>query len=470
MIEPAEKKLTPFLDWSAYKDAGLGDAYADIPKQGGDYAKAVAVCINSMTCLRPIDRGVMCPSFRITKDSAYSPGGRVRILKKLLNNDVVDFDDPELVSSLDACVACKGCKRECENNVDIAMIKTEFLAQRMILKPPTTRQQLFAQLPDLLHHHQLMKSLIKWRNRSPLLRQLGEKLFKISALRDLPQPAEQPFNSIGSANTTEHFSTELFSEARSEALTENSMESSQAVVLMVDSFTNHFSPDSAKAAVAVLKAAGYQVIIPSKKNQRVFNFGRNTFSGGFVEKSAAQAKELLDTITPWVEKELPIIGLEPSCLLMLRDEYKMMELGEIAEKAAGLAVLFEEFIAKESTAGRLKLPLKPYQYHFPLLVHGHCHQKAVGAMKSMRKVLKLIPDCDFDFIESSCCGGAGSFAYEKEHEAASIQMAELALLPRIRENPKSLIVSNGFSCREQIAFTADQPSVHLSEVLFDHLT
>lgn len=446
--------MKTYLDWSEYEDAGLGDAYADIPKTGGDYAKAISVCINSMTCLRPIDRGVMCPSFRISKNAAFSPGGRVRLLKKALNSPSAEalFEDPELVEAMDLCVACKGCKRECENNVDMAMIKAEYQAQLMAHEAPSLRQRLLAMMPYYLRFHGAMRTLINLRNRSSWLRNWGEQWLGIAADRDLPELAEQSFT----ANLPEQTTATITA-------------GKGAVVLLIDTFTDHYSPATAEAAVAVLEAAGYEVKIPLHNQMRSFCCGRTLFSGGYIDQARKEAQTLLDELTPYLDAGTPIVGLEPSCLLMLRDEFKSLSLGEAGKQAADSALLFEEFLAREQMAGRLDLTLQSYLYSDAVMVHGHCHEKAVGAMKSIRKVLKIIPDSEFEFIEASCCGGAGTFGYEAEHSIASLQMAEQALLPKLREKPLAPVISNGFSCREQMKFGADRATLHLAEVLYDHL-
>ncbi|WP_027854367.1 (Fe-S)-binding protein [Marinobacterium litorale] len=430
--------MKPELDWSTYENAGLGDAYADIPKTGGDYAKAVAVCINSMVCLRPIDRGVMCPSFRIHNDVAYSPGGRSRLIKKLLNGEIGLDEKQTLDQAMDCCVACKGCKRECDTNLDIATIRTEYLAQRVNAEGPSLRQKLFAELPNMLRHPRLTKLSIAVVNHSPwLVKRLG-----LNPEHPIPRPlpAPQLTPAVAKAGATE-------------------------VLLWVDSFSRHYAPDSAEAALRVLEAAGFSV----KLLEREFCGGRSAYSQGMIDKARAQAAELVEALKPHLDAGRPVIGLEPSTLLMLRDEFQTLGLGELAEQLGKSALLFEEFLAREIAAGRLELPLKAIANTRPVLVHGHCHQKAVGAMKSVRKVLKLIPELEFDFIEASCCGGAGSFAFEAENAEDSRAMAELALMPALAENPDAELVANGFSCREQVARLGGPDSVHLAELLARHL-
>ncbi|MFM8332585.1 MAG: (Fe-S)-binding protein [Candidatus Methylumidiphilus sp.] len=437
--------MKTFLDWSAYEDAGLGDAYADIPKTGGDFAKAVAVCINSKACERFNDKGVMCPSFRVTEDEQLSTGGRVRLLKAALNG-TLPLADPALRRTMDLCVSCKGCKRECENAVDMALIKVEYLAQLDAQSGPPLRRRLFATLPVWLRRWPGLRRLIVWRNQSTTLARLGETLFGIAAGRRLPVPAAAAWAKPAIQDAT----------------------TGREVVLFVDTFSRHFDPDIADAAVQVLRAAGYRAIIAEPaQTDRPLCCGRTYLAQGRVAEAQAEARRMLDALLPHVAAGRTIVGLEPSCLLTLRDEYKALGLGEDAHTVAAQALLFEEFIAREHTAKTLNLNLKPLPK--TVLVHGHCHQKAVGAMKSMRKVLKLIPGLEFDFIESSCCGMAGSFGLEAEHAALSWEMAEAALLPKLRENPSSLVLSNGFSCRQQILEGAGRPALHVAQVFRDAL-
>jgi Fe-S oxidoreductase len=448
------------LDWSSYEDAGMGDAYADIPKQGGDFAKAVAVCINSHRC-ETEDRGVMCPSFRVSGNPDLSTGGRVRLLKQALNAPSVKsalLHDERLAEAMDLCVACKGCKRECENNVDMALIKTEYMAQRNTREGPGLRSRLFAHLPRWLHRYPVLSQLVRLRNRWPWLSKSVEIGLGIDATRKLPEATD---TFIQSATT-------------SPIPQENRL---PEIVLLVDTFTRYYEPDIAEAAIAVLNAGGYQVTIAntsyaSPEPERPLCCGRTYLAQGMIDEARYEARRLLDALLPHVRAGRLLIGLEPSCLLGLRDDYLALKLGEEAREVATSALLFEEFLAKELMAKRLKLPLKRLddkQGTLTSLVHGHCHQKAVGAMKSMRKVLKLIPDHKFNIIDAGCCGMAGSFGLEHEHSEISKAMAAQALWPALNVEPDARVVANGFSCRQQIQENDQRTSVHLAQLMRDAL-
>lgn len=439
------------LDWSSYETAGQGDAYAGIPASGGDFAKAVAVCIGDKQCQRK-PKGVMCPSFRATDDPAHSPGGRVKVLKAALNGELGDdaFAGKELAEAMELCVGCKGCKRECANQVDMAAIKIEYQAQRNALTGTPLRERLVAALPQWLRHRRLLRRLLRLRNRVPLFAGLGEKLLGISARRRLPEPAARPYS----------------------APPEQGVAGERDVILFVDTFARDFEPEIAEAAHAVLSAAGYRVrtlmAAADDEPQRPLCCGRTYLSLGQVEQARREALRMQHALRPALAAGTPIVGLEPSCILSLRDDHLKLGLGAEAEALAKQVWLFEEFIAREHDRKRFAL-----EFRSPppgrTLVHGHCHQKAVGAMKSLRKVLRLIPDLDFEFIEASCCGMAGSFGLEAEHADISMQMAERDLLPALRAAPDAAILANGFSCRHQISEGADRKAFHVALLLRDSL-
>jgi glycerol-3-phosphate dehydrogenase subunit C len=449
---PVKTSVKTMLDWSAYDSYGAGDAYAQIPAQGGAYGKAAAVCIGNRQCQRD-EKGVMCPSYRVTRDAKHSTQHRAATLKAALNGEfgVQPFIGAELAEAMELCVGCKGCKRECPNGVDMALLRTEALAQRWHgLGRVPLRERLFAQLPHYARHWVKYWWLFSWlgtvRERIPLVARVMETWLGIAAKRALPKAARRDFLSAYRQPVQAH-------------------QDRREVVLLVDTFSNHFDPHIAQAALEVLQAAGYAVhIAQPAAGERPLCCGRTFLSNGLIEQARAEATRMLEALWPYVERGLPVIGLEPSCLLMLRDEYYALGLGERVPVMAKAALLLEEFLAREHDAKRLALSLKPLPGK--VLVHGHCHQKAFGAMKAMRKVLGLLPELEVEFIESSCCGMAGAFGMEAEHYAVSMQMGELALLPQVRAaNAETLLIANGTSCRQQIRDGATREAQHLAQVL-----
>lgn len=437
------------LDWSVYDDYGSGDAYAQLPVTGGSFGKAAAVCIGNRQCQRS-EQGVMCPSFRITNDPAHSTHHRAKTLKAALNGELgnTPFVGPELTAAMDLCVGCKGCKRECPNGVDMALLRVETLAQRWrVLGKIPLRERLLARLPKFLMWYPLLRPLIGLRERVPLFARLGERWLGISAKRTLPTIAKRSF-------------LETLSRVSFGAI------DGKEVALLVDTFSNYFAPETAQAALDVLVAGGYRVhIAHANEGKRPLCCGRTFLSNGMVKEARDEARRMVSALLPYVSQGIPIIGLEPSCLLMLRDEYYAYGLGQSAEQVGKAALLLEEFLAREQDAKRLKLNFK-LPPDTSVVVHGHCHQKAFGAMKSVRKLLNQVSGLSSEFIESSCCGMAGAFGFEAEHYEQSMQMAELSLLPSVRQaKPNTWVIANGISCQHQIRDGAQRESVHLAQVL-----
>jgi Fe-S oxidoreductase len=237
-------------------------------------------------------------------------------------------------------------------------------------------------------------------------------------------------------------------------------------VLLVDTFNTYFEPDNARAALRVLEAAGYRVHLPALAgDRRPLCCGRTFLSAGLVDAARAEARRTIRALQPFLARNVPIVGLEPSCLLTLRDEYGVILSKGEADALARNAVLFEEFLAREHKAGNLKLDLQPLREKTALL-HGHCHQKAFGVMGDVAAVLRLVPELDVKPIESSCCGMAGAFGYEAEHYDVSMKMAEASLLPAVRQaGPDTLIVADGTSCRHQIHDGTGRTALHVARVL-----
>ncbi|MGE5147256.1 MAG: (Fe-S)-binding protein, partial [Candidatus Eiseniibacteriota bacterium] len=237
------------------------------------------------------------------------------------------------------------------------------------------------------------------------------------------------------------------------------------VVLFADTFNRYFERENLDAAHRVLTAAGYRVhAVKANDGKRPLCCGRTFLSVGAVDEARAEMTRTLDALAPFITRGVPVIGLEPSCLLSFRDELPVLVKGEVAEALSANALLFEEFLIREQKAGRLSLPLKPLPQK--ALLHGHCHQKAFAAMGAVEGALRLIPELQVETIESSCCGMAGSFGYDAETIEVSLAMGELSLLPAVRKAPAdALIVADGTSCRHQIHDGAAREAVHVARVL-----
>jgi FAD/FMN-containing dehydrogenase/Fe-S oxidoreductase len=451
-------ELKPVFDWSAWnvQNDPLTE-HTSAPGSGGDptggFAKAVEMCNNNGHC-RKFDAGTMCPSFRATRDERHLTRGRANTLRLALSGQLGPdaFTGDAVAEAMDLCVGCKGCRRECPTGVDMAKMKLEWTAHRRARHGSSLKDRLLGRLPDVVHWAGLAPWLFNLRDWMPGAARLGERWLGLSAQRALPRFRSDTFWAVASS---------LGLATRDEALA-----AAKAVVLFVDTFNGSFESENAAAAVRVLQAAGYAVHVPLRPGTHLC-CGRTLLAAGMADEAKAKAAELLSALLPFAERGIAVVGLEPSCLLTMRDEMLVMGLGAGARVLAGRALLFEEFIAGEAKAGRFAPALRPATQ--PMRVHGHCHQKAFAAVQPVLDVLKLIPGAEPQLIESACCGMAGSFGYEAEHYEVSMRMAEANLLPAVRAAPDAIIVADGTSCRHQIADGAGRRALHAARVLADHL-
>jgi Fe-S oxidoreductase len=426
-------ELKTVLDWSAY------------PGAGGGFQGAIEMCNNNGAC-RKLEGGVMCPSYRATRDEKDVTRGRANTLRLAISGqlgpDALASD--EMMETLKLCVSCKACRHECPTGVDMAKMKIEVLAARVATHGLSLRDRLVGYLPRYAGLASRLAPIANWRNRSPLLRMLFEKFTGISARRALPA-----------------FRRDVFSPDADVVGPENGHE----VVLFADTFNHVYERENLDAALRVLVEAGYRVHMPRPADSgRSLCCGRTFLSAGLLDQARGELDRLVATYAPFAARGVPIIGLEPSCLLTLRDELLSLRSDHDAKAISAHAMLFEEFLVREAEAGRLQLPLGPVAGK--ALVHGHCHQKSFGAFKPVEQVLRLVPGLAVETIESSCCGMAGAFGYGADTYQASIDMAELSLLPAVRRaDSATLIVADGTSCRHQIKDGAAREAIHVARVL-----
>jgi FAD/FMN-containing dehydrogenase/Fe-S oxidoreductase len=480
--------LRTALDWRAWdvqNDPVTEQTSA--PGSGGDpahgFAKAVEMCNNNGHC-RKFDAGTMCPSYRVTRDEQHSTRGRANTLRLALSGQLSPAPlgggvgsggskelqmQPQLAhgsedaltseavkEAFELCVSCKGCKRDCPTGVDMAKMKVEFLHHYKARHGYTLKDKLVARLPDYAHWASRLAPLLNLRDRIPGLAALSEKLTGFSAKRTLPQWKTHTF----------------FNRPPENATREEVLAAAKPVVLFVDTFNGTFEAGNAVSALKVLQAAGYTVHVATKTvaDGKHLCCGRTYLASGMVDEAKAKARELVDALLPFAERGIAIVGLEPSCLLTMRDEMLVMGLGEAAHTISGQALLFEEFLARDAAAGKLEvLRSRLHPVSETILLHGHCHQKAFGAVSPIMDVLRLIPGAAPELIESSCCGMAGSFGYEASHYEVSMQMAELSLLPAVRQHPDAIVVADGTSCRHQIRDGAQREAIHVAQLLAQQL-
>ncbi|KIN64064.1 D-lactate dehydrogenase (Cytochrome) [Sulfitobacter noctilucicola] len=419
------------LDWS------------DWTGSGGGFQGAVEMCNNNGAC-RKLKGGVMCPSFRVTRKEQDLTRGRANSLRLAITGqlgpDALTSD--AMAETMKLCVSCKGCKRECPTGVDMAKMKIEVQAARAAKHGIGLHDRLVGYLPRYAPLVSRVPFIANLRNRIPFVAKLTEKLTGFTATRDLPTWATRPFKD---SEVTSH--------------------SAPQAVLFADSFNRYFEPENLRAAMKVLDAANVPFDVASPpKGERALCCGRTFLSSGLVDQAKIEAQRLVDALLPYAQKGIPIIGLEPSCLLTLRDEIPSLLPGKDTELIAEHARMLEEYIADQAGNPDFNLPLKSPAPK--VLLHGHCHQKAMGVMSSIEKTLALLPDTKVEVVETSCCGMAGAFGYGTDTHEISLKMAEADLAPAVRNaDADTLIVADGTSCRHQVADTTDRKPIHVARLL-----
>jgi len=449
------ENFTTRLDWSAW------------PGAGGGFQGAVEMCNNNGAC-RALAGGVMCPSYRVTRDERDVTRGRANSLRLAvtgqLGPDALASD--EMAETLKLCVSCKACRRECPTGVDMARMKIEVQAARAAKKGYSLHDRLVGWLPRYAPFAARFPWLFNLRDRVGAFRRASERVAGFSERRSLPQWRRDVWREASqlSCSGLSRPSTSI-QQPRQEDVDARHKAGHDEVVLFADTFNRYFERENLDAAHRVLTAAGYRVhAVTAADGKRPLCCGRTFLSVGAVDDARAEMQRTLDALTPFVTRGVPVVGLEPSCLLSFRDELPGVIKSEAAQALAANALLFEEFLAREQKAGRLALPLAPLPRK--ALLHGHCHQKSFAAMGAVEGALRLIPELQVETIQSSCCGMAGAFGYDADTIDVSLAMGELSLLPAVRKAPDdALIVADGTSCRHQIHDGAAREALHVARVL-----
>lgn len=424
----AVPEMPTALDWSQW------------PGAGGGFQGAVEMCNNNGAC-RKLAGGAMCPSYRVTRDEVHLTRGRANSLRLAISGqlgpDALAGD--AMADTMKLCVGCKACQRECPTGVDMARMKIEVAAARVAKAGLSLRDRLVAHMPRYAPHLARMPWLANARDTVPGLAGLSETIAGLSSKRSLPKWRSDFYRHGGSAGPID----------------------GTPVILFGDTFNTWFDSENLRAARKVLAAGGFKVVSPLPEgSSRPPCCGRTYLASGLVDKARAEAKRLIAAYLPLVRAGAKIVGLEPSCLLMLRDELTAMKLGAEADEIAAAAMMFEEFVVAH--ADRFEFS----KLERNVLLHGHCHQKAHNVMGSVTDALKLVPGLEVETVESSCCGMAGAFGYQAETYEVSQAMGELSLLPAVRAaESDTLIVADGTSCRHQIADGAHRDAVHVARVL-----
>lgn len=413
----------------------------------GNFSRAVLRCVGVGNCRRH-EGGTMCPSYMATREEKDSTRGRAHMLFEMLQGNVVKkgWHDKRVKESLDLCLACKGCKGDCPVNVDMATLKAEFLSHyyRGRLRPRAAYA--FGLIFRWSRMASLMPAAANFLTQTPGISRMVKAIAGVAPQRPVPKFAGQTFRRL--------FKKKYKDRSNPEETPEHAR---PKVILWPDTFNNYFKPDTLKAAQEVLEAAGHQVIIP----QKVLCCGRPLYDFGMLNLAKRKLLETLKSLQDEIRRGTPLVGLEPSCVAVFRDELAdILPNHEDARRLKAQTYTLAEFLNKKAPG--LSLPALPKK----AIVHGHCHQKAILKMDQEKKILDKM-HVDYQLLDSGCCGLAGYFGYQKgRHYTVSVQVGERVLLPAVRQaDDDTLIIADGFSCREQIEQLTSRKALHLAEVL-----
>ncbi|CRX38395.1 FAD-binding and (Fe-S)-binding domain-containing protein [Estrella lausannensis] len=440
--------LSPLEHLRRYPDQDLPfEPFFDFSKEGG-FDLSIDLCNGNGLCRKK--EGVMCPSFQATRDEYDTTRARAEILRAWISGGKgFKVSDEDVLQVLDLCLMCKGCKKECPSQVDMAKIKAEVLYQNQHKMGTGIRSFLFGHMGLFLYGASMLWPLPQLLQGSSLERRF-KKMMGIAEERSLPLPALRPF-------------TELFRAKKPRG-------DAAKVILFNDTFNQYLSPHIGLKAASFLEAHGFSVVSPPYRC-----CGRTFISKGMLNEALGTAIRLVKTFYPYAQKGIPIIGIEPSCILTLRDEIPSLiqkqrpDLSPEAAAVAKAAMTFEEFLYGYLKEGGTILCKEP-EKEVDVLLHTHCHDTAETGREPARSILKAVPFIKVQEAEEGCCGMAGSFGYEEEHFDLSMKIGELKLLPAVRRFTDSgVVVSNGTSCRSQIQFGTKKEALHMAELLHRYL-
>jgi FAD/FMN-containing dehydrogenase/Fe-S oxidoreductase len=478
-------KVIGLLGKTPYKldeNLRLGAGYApwepetrfQFPADQGSLAGATLRCVGVGKCRRD-EGGVMCPSYRVTREEEHSTRGRAHLLWEMTQGEVIrdGWRSEEVKQSLDLCLACKGCKSDCPVGVDVATYKAEFLSHYYEGRLRPFNAYAFGNIDLWARLASNAPGLANLATQLPIFRDLAKFVAGIPAPRSIPPFAPETFKSrfyrtrvSGAKDSRKNVlgSRSAFgwrsasSSALGHPLSDGALapEDAPPVLLWPDTFNNYFLPGTAMAAADVLEAAGFRVIVPRAN----LCCGRPLYDHGMLDRAEALLLQILDELSPEIEAGIPVIGLEPSCVAVFRDELvNLFPHDQRAQALARQTYLLSEFL--ETHARHFQLP----RLERTALLHGHCHHKSIQKMTAEESVLRRM-GIDFRQPAPGCCGMAGSFGFERDKYDVSQAIGELELLPAVRSAPSDcLIIADGFSCREQIAQGTDRHALHLAEVL-----
>jgi len=410
------------------------DTFFSYPQDGGIFAHAAMRCVGAGKC-RDIESGTMCPSYMVTLDEQHSTRGRTRILYEMLQGDIIreGFRSPDVKEALDLCLSCKGCKGDCPVSVDMATYKAEFLSKhfKRRLRPRAAYSM------GLINVHARLASRMPRLANFLASRPFAKRLGGIAVEREMPKFAGQTFKDWFAARGCPN-------------------PQADPVVLFADTFNNYLHPQVARATTLVLEAAGYRVVVPDEP----LCCGRPLYDYGMLPTARRYLERLLAGLRPWIHEGVPVVGIEPSCVAVFRDELPgMMPQDFDATRLSMQTLTVAEFLDQHCA------DWDPPRLEQQAIVHGHCHQKSVIGMSAEERVYQRM-GLDYELLDSGCCGLAGSWGFEDGHYELSVKIGERRLLPRVRDCGEStLVIADGFSCKTQIEQLTGRHALHTAEVI-----
>jgi Fe-S oxidoreductase/FAD/FMN-containing dehydrogenase len=417
----------------------IPETHFKFPEDEHDFSRASLRCVGVGNCRR-LEGGTMCPSFMVTREEMHSTRGRARMLFEMLQGEVVpsNWRNDDVHRALDLCLACKGCKGDCPVNVDMATYKAEFLSHyyKGHLRPASAYAMGLIYWWARIASH--MPRVANFFMQTPAIGTIMKKMAGVATPRTMPRFAEHSFVS---RNRDRIRSWPVATEK-------------PLVMLWPDTFNNYFFPGVLDDALFVLESAGYEVVLPPSP----LCCGRPLYDYGMLDLAEKLLRQVLGSLKEYLSNGVSIVGLEPSCVAVFRDELaNMLPADKDACRMRSQTFLLSEFLAKHD--------YQPPLFTKKAIVHGHCHHKAIMGMDDEEEILKRMK-LDYKLLDSGCCGMAGSFGFESDHYDISIKVGERVLLPAVRDAAAdTLIIANGFSCREQISQCTGRTALHLAQVL-----
>ncbi|WP_460904984.1 FAD-binding and (Fe-S)-binding domain-containing protein [Paraburkholderia jirisanensis] len=412
-------------------------------REGNGFQRAVERCIGMGKC-RSLEGGTMCPSYRASREEAYSTRGRAHLLWEMLQGEVLDggWQNDAVKDALDTCLACKGCRSDCPTHTDMASYKAEFLSHYYDTHRRPRQALFMGRIGDWAPLAARVAPLVNLLTSAPLVAPLGKWIAGVAQARSLP---------VFARRTGRQRARETLQATQPPASA--SASASRKVILWVDTFNDHFTPDVAAAATDVLTQLGYRVVLPKRR----LCCGRPLYDYGLLERARELLVNVLDDLADDIAAGVPLVGLEPGCLSVFKDELlKQLPDSEAARRLSAQTFLFADFVARE--------PFDWPKLDAQVIVHGHCHQKSLFGMQGDTALLERL-GVQWKLLDTGCCGMAGSFGFNDKHHAMSQQIGEDTLFPALRAAaPQTIVLTNGFSCREQIEHGTGRTALHIAQL------